>query len=72
MTIASLTFGILAGGESTRARIATGLTNLERPFLLLSMTCLNGMFQSVWKRGLAESLMLVEGGGAVPPSRRRD
>jgi hypothetical protein len=41
------------------------LTNRDRPVVLLGMTCLNGVFHSVWKTGLAEAMLLAERGGAV-------
>jgi len=50
---------LLTGGD------AGSLANSERPTVFVMMTCLNGYFQDPLLDGLAESLMKVEGGGAV-------
>jgi MYXO-CTERM domain-containing protein len=44
---------------------ARTLRNTDHPMVLLAMTCLNGVFQSVWKTGVAEAMLLADRGGAV-------
>jgi len=53
-----------AGSVLTSAD-AANLGNLDRPWLALSMTCLNGGFHDVYKTTLAESLLLAERSGAL-------
>ena len=52
-------------GELLTNSDANSLANSERPTVFVMMTCLNGYFQDPVLDGLAESLMKVEGGGAV-------
>jgi hypothetical protein len=53
-----------AGSVLTSADAAT-VGNRDRPWLLVAMTCLNAVFQDVFKVGIAESLLLAERAGAV-------
>ena len=52
-------------GELLTDDDAGSLANSERSTVFVMMTCLNGFFQDPFSDGLAESLMKVEGGGAV-------
>jgi len=52
-------------GELLTNGDAGSLANSERSTVFVMMTCLNGYFQDPLLDGLAESLMKVEGGGAV-------
>ena len=52
-------------GELLTDGDAGSLANSERSTVFVMMTCLNGFFQDPFSDGLAESLMKVEGGGAV-------